>query len=483
MTGEPEDVPPLAALSMPDVDQGGYRAYPMVDHIADKIAATFQRYGSSDVAIDALQGPRRSRRRRQSCACRGPARNSRLWHPRLSAAASRCRGASTCQIAGSGRRATPPRRGALLSSTPGRLSTTLSRSSRPFANPLLDGTARGVMGSRRTRLATVNVRTRAPRSGVSSGWLRAARPPLRHGACGRQRPRRPRPDATGSWCPGTDLLADQLRSVALPTSEQSHEAADILDALPRIGRRGEPAAPGDAAAEPGRHLVELRSGLRADLHVIGRPTPTRPRGAPEMCGLAALVKDHVARRRNRARLQYEAIPDRPRATAGSPASSSRNRSTNRDPPPPRRVLPSGNARVPQGRAAIRRCAGGILRRDDPPAAGRLSVTKVASPRPDPPTRLGIDRTRGSRRCGRRSAHDRPRSTAARAQAVISGDSVRQGVTTTHLLLRARRRPRRDGARRGLCRPSGCASTPSMIPPSPEAVNTRSGRAARTATSG
>jgi len=48
MTGEPEDVPPLAALSMPDVDQVEYRAYPMVDHIADKIAATFQRYGSSD---------------------------------------------------------------------------------------------------------------------------------------------------------------------------------------------------------------------------------------------------------------------------------------------------------------------------------------------------------------------------------------------------------------------------------------------------
>jgi hypothetical protein len=47
MTGEPEDVPPLAQIAMPDVDQGEYRAYPLVDHIADKIAATFQRYGPS----------------------------------------------------------------------------------------------------------------------------------------------------------------------------------------------------------------------------------------------------------------------------------------------------------------------------------------------------------------------------------------------------------------------------------------------------
>jgi hypothetical protein len=47
MTGEPEDVRPLAELAMPDVDQGEYRAYPLVDHIADKIAATFQRYGVS----------------------------------------------------------------------------------------------------------------------------------------------------------------------------------------------------------------------------------------------------------------------------------------------------------------------------------------------------------------------------------------------------------------------------------------------------
>ena len=40
MTGSPEDVPPLARGEIPEVGQRGYRAYPLVDHIADKIAAT-----------------------------------------------------------------------------------------------------------------------------------------------------------------------------------------------------------------------------------------------------------------------------------------------------------------------------------------------------------------------------------------------------------------------------------------------------------
>jgi len=31
MTGDPEDVPPLARVVMPDVEQHGYRAYPLVD--------------------------------------------------------------------------------------------------------------------------------------------------------------------------------------------------------------------------------------------------------------------------------------------------------------------------------------------------------------------------------------------------------------------------------------------------------------------
>jgi len=45
MTGEPEDVPPLARVAIPGVEQHGYRAYPLVDHIADKVAAMLARYG------------------------------------------------------------------------------------------------------------------------------------------------------------------------------------------------------------------------------------------------------------------------------------------------------------------------------------------------------------------------------------------------------------------------------------------------------
>jgi Nucleotidyl transferase AbiEii toxin, Type IV TA system len=47
MTGVPDDVPALARVAMPDVEQHGYRAYPLVDHIADKIAAVLQRYGQT----------------------------------------------------------------------------------------------------------------------------------------------------------------------------------------------------------------------------------------------------------------------------------------------------------------------------------------------------------------------------------------------------------------------------------------------------
>jgi len=49
MTGEPDDVPPLARVLMPDVEQHGYRAYPLIDHVADKVAATFQRYGDREL--------------------------------------------------------------------------------------------------------------------------------------------------------------------------------------------------------------------------------------------------------------------------------------------------------------------------------------------------------------------------------------------------------------------------------------------------
>jgi hypothetical protein len=45
MTGHPEDVPPIARGIIPEVEQRGYRAYPLVDHVADKVAATYERHG------------------------------------------------------------------------------------------------------------------------------------------------------------------------------------------------------------------------------------------------------------------------------------------------------------------------------------------------------------------------------------------------------------------------------------------------------
>ncbi|HET7484845.1 MAG TPA: nucleotidyl transferase AbiEii/AbiGii toxin family protein, partial [Solirubrobacterales bacterium] len=48
ITGEPEEMPALARVAMPDIEQHGYRVYPLVDHIADKVAATFDRYGRSE---------------------------------------------------------------------------------------------------------------------------------------------------------------------------------------------------------------------------------------------------------------------------------------------------------------------------------------------------------------------------------------------------------------------------------------------------
>ena len=48
MIGQPEQVPALARLGMPGVQQHGYRVYPLVDHVADKIAAIFERHGSSE---------------------------------------------------------------------------------------------------------------------------------------------------------------------------------------------------------------------------------------------------------------------------------------------------------------------------------------------------------------------------------------------------------------------------------------------------
>jgi hypothetical protein len=48
MTGQPDPVPPLARVLMPGIEQHGYRAYPLVDHVADKISAIVQRYSGQD---------------------------------------------------------------------------------------------------------------------------------------------------------------------------------------------------------------------------------------------------------------------------------------------------------------------------------------------------------------------------------------------------------------------------------------------------
>jgi hypothetical protein len=42
---QPENVPPIARGIIPEVEQRGYRADPLVDHVADKVAATYERYG------------------------------------------------------------------------------------------------------------------------------------------------------------------------------------------------------------------------------------------------------------------------------------------------------------------------------------------------------------------------------------------------------------------------------------------------------
>lgn len=45
LLGEPEHAAPLAPVSMPEMEQHGYTVYPLIDHIADKVAAILQPYG------------------------------------------------------------------------------------------------------------------------------------------------------------------------------------------------------------------------------------------------------------------------------------------------------------------------------------------------------------------------------------------------------------------------------------------------------
>lgn len=47
MTGQVEDIPPLARGVVWQAEQHRYRAYPLVDHVADKVAATYEGHGEN----------------------------------------------------------------------------------------------------------------------------------------------------------------------------------------------------------------------------------------------------------------------------------------------------------------------------------------------------------------------------------------------------------------------------------------------------
>ena len=59
MTGAPDHVPALAAVAIPGLEQPGYRAYPIVDHVADKTCAILERQASGQRPSTRVQGPRR----------------------------------------------------------------------------------------------------------------------------------------------------------------------------------------------------------------------------------------------------------------------------------------------------------------------------------------------------------------------------------------------------------------------------------------
>lgn len=129
MTGEPEDVPALARVAMPQVEQHGYRVYPLVDHIADKVAATFDRYGETaapstrykdlvDLVAIILEASVDAEA--QMAALRSEAERR----------VSPCRAVSMCPTASSGNAATPRKRDGRCCPLPGP-STRHSRSCGP----------------------------------------------------------------------------------------------------------------------------------------------------------------------------------------------------------------------------------------------------------------------------------------------------------------------------------------------------------------
>jgi hypothetical protein len=49
MTGTPDDVPPLTPITIPGRKPATYRAYPLVDHVADKTCAILERHGTDQL--------------------------------------------------------------------------------------------------------------------------------------------------------------------------------------------------------------------------------------------------------------------------------------------------------------------------------------------------------------------------------------------------------------------------------------------------
>lgn len=149
MTGTPEHVPALAAITVPGIDQPGYRAYPMIDHIADKTCAILQRQASGQrpstrfkdlvdlvalidhvqTSADAQQRALESEARRRGIALpeRFDVPDAALWEPGYAAEA---------------RRAVLP--------TVARLADALARV-RPYLDPLLASTAGGTWDPRQRR--------------------------------------------------------------------------------------------------------------------------------------------------------------------------------------------------------------------------------------------------------------------------------------------------------------------------------------------
>jgi hypothetical protein len=141
MTGTPDPVRPLADVPIPGLRRTWYLAYPLVDHITDKVVATFERYGPTGLpstrykdlvdlvvlsaavhvdassALAALHSEARRRGLRLPARFRAPDVN--LWTPGYAAEARRCYGY-----------------------IPATLDAAVAAVS-PFLNPLLDGSATG----------------------------------------------------------------------------------------------------------------------------------------------------------------------------------------------------------------------------------------------------------------------------------------------------------------------------------------------------